>query len=52
MQKQTHLNMKIKNIIFFTPKNQRKGNKISWKCKIYRSNESKLTGKKNYVMYK
>ena len=30
----------------YTPAKQRSGNKISWKCKLYRSNEHKLKGSK------
>ena len=35
-----------KEYYLYSPKNQRKRNKISWKCKIYRSKEHKLVWKK------
>ena len=35
-----------KDYYLYTPAKQRSGNKISWKCKLYRSNELKLKGNK------
>lgn len=37
---------RCKDYYLYTPAKQRSGNKISWKCKIYRSNEHKLKGSK------
>ena len=38
---------RCKDYYLYTPAKKRSGNKISWKCNLYRSNEHKLKGSKS-----